>query len=79
LGTNSFVEVTTEGDFDQAFKTLVQARVAALFVEVDAFFTGRRAKFTALFELALICGVRRRFGSESPEPQRVLLQRCGER
>jgi putative ABC transport system substrate-binding protein len=42
------VEVTTEGDFDQAFETLVQARVAALFVEVDAFFTDRRAKITAL-------------------------------
>ena len=29
-------------------KTLVQARVAALFVEVDAFFTDRRAKIAAL-------------------------------
>jgi putative ABC transport system substrate-binding protein len=33
---------------DQAFETLVQARVAALFVEVDAFFTDRRAKIAAL-------------------------------
>jgi putative tryptophan/tyrosine transport system substrate-binding protein len=37
------VEVTAESDFDQAFKSLVRARVAALFVEVDAFFTDRRA------------------------------------
>jgi putative tryptophan/tyrosine transport system substrate-binding protein len=42
------VEVTTDGDFDQAFKSLVQAGVAALFVEVDAFFTDRRAKITTL-------------------------------
>ena len=42
------VEVSTESEFDQAFETLVQARVAALFVEVDAFFTDRRAKIAAL-------------------------------
>ena len=42
------VEVTTESDFDRAFKSLVQARVAALFVEVDAFFTDQRAKIVAL-------------------------------
>ena len=42
------VKVSTESEFDQAFGTLVQARVAALFVEVDAFFTDRRAKIAAL-------------------------------
>ncbi|HET9536501.1 MAG TPA: ABC transporter substrate-binding protein [Mesorhizobium sp.] len=42
------VEVSTESEFEQAFETLVQARVAALFVEVDAFFTDRRAKIAAL-------------------------------
>jgi putative ABC transport system substrate-binding protein len=42
------VEVTAESDFDRAFKSFVQARVAALFVEVDAFFTDRRAKIVAL-------------------------------
>jgi putative ABC transport system substrate-binding protein len=42
------VEVTAESNFDQAFKSLVQARVAALFVEVDAFFTDQRAKIAAL-------------------------------
>ena len=42
------VEVTTESDFDRAFKSLVQAQVAALFVEVDAFFTDQRAKIVAL-------------------------------
>jgi len=42
------VKVTRESDFDQAFKTLVEARVAALFVEVDAFFTDRRANIAAL-------------------------------
>ena len=42
------VKVSTESEFDQAFETLVQARVAALFVEVDAFFTDRRAKIAAL-------------------------------
>ena len=43
------VKVSTESEFDQAFeRILVQARVAALFVEVDAFFTDRRAKIAAL-------------------------------
>ena len=42
------VEVTAESDFDRAFISLVQARVAALFVEVDAFFTDQRAKIVAL-------------------------------
>jgi putative tryptophan/tyrosine transport system substrate-binding protein len=42
------VEVAAESDFDQAFKSLIEARVAALFVEVDAFFTDRRAKIAAL-------------------------------
>ena len=42
------VEATAESGFDQAFKSLAQARVAALFVEVDAFFTDQRSKITAL-------------------------------
>jgi putative tryptophan/tyrosine transport system substrate-binding protein len=42
------VEVAAESDFDQAFRSLIEARVAALFVEVDAFFTDRRAKIAAL-------------------------------
>jgi len=41
-------EASRESDFDKVFETLVQARVAALFVEVDAFFTDRRAEITAL-------------------------------
>jgi putative tryptophan/tyrosine transport system substrate-binding protein len=45
-----FVVVQASGDseFDQAFETLVRARVAALFVEVDAFLTDRRARITSL-------------------------------
>ena len=42
------VQASGDSEFDQAFETLVQARVAALFVEVDAFFTDRRAQIAAL-------------------------------
>jgi putative ABC transport system substrate-binding protein len=42
------VNASTESEFDLAFETLIQAHVAALFVEVDAFFTDQRTKITAL-------------------------------
>src|SRR5215208_485434 len=42
------VNASRDSDFEQAFEAFVRSQVAALFVEVDAFFTDRRAKITAL-------------------------------
>jgi len=42
------VNASRDNDFEQAFEALIRSQVAALFVEVDAFFTDRRAKITAL-------------------------------
>ena len=42
------VNAGTEGDFDSAFKTLVQKRAGGLLVSVDALLTNRREKIVAL-------------------------------
>jgi putative tryptophan/tyrosine transport system substrate-binding protein len=42
------VHTSTESEFDPAFTTFVQERVEALFVQVDPFFTDRRARIAAL-------------------------------
>ena len=42
------VKASTESDLDVAFSTLVQQRVAALFVDTDPFLTDQRTKIVAL-------------------------------
>jgi ABC-type uncharacterized transport system substrate-binding protein len=42
------VGASTESDIDAAFTSFVRQKVAALFVDVDPFFAGQRAKIVAL-------------------------------